>query len=255
MASFSWTSGPNSSANTLLAVDGSNSTLSYDALGGTDTFNFSYTISPSKFTLTKSTTGAITISGASNGHGVHVKLTNFENIVYRDSSGSHTLSIASIKAGTSGADSITGTAFADVINAAAGNDKLAGGAGNDVLTGGTGSDLFLFNAALNSSTNVDTVKDFVHGSDKIQLDDDIFTKLGVTGTTAGVALKTSGQFYASTSATAAHDADDRIIYNKTTGALYYDADGVGGSAAVKFAVIGTTTHPSDLAYTDFKVVA
>ena len=38
------------------------------------------------------------------------------------------------------------------------------------------------------------------------------------------------------------DADDHILYNPTTGALSYDADGNGLGLAVQFAVL--TTHPA-----------
>ncbi|MFL5202477.1 MAG: calcium-binding protein, partial [Microvirga sp.] len=47
------------------------------------------------------------------------------------------------------------------------------------------------------------------------------------------------------------DKEDRIVYDKKTGALYYDKDGVGGSAQVKIATISNKTK---LYYHDFYVI-
>ena len=62
--------------------------------------------------------------------------------------------------------------------------------------------------------------------DTIQLENAVFTKLTKTGALI------SGGFY---NGAAAHDSDDRIIYDSTTGAVSYDVDGSGAGAAVKFA--------------------
>jgi hypothetical protein len=43
------------------------------------------------------------------------------------------------------------------------------------------------------------------------------------------------------------------VYNTTSGALYYDADGSGSGAAVQIALIGTTVHPT-LTNGDFFIV-
>jgi len=52
-----------------------------------------------------------------------------------------------------------------------------------------------------------------------------------------------------------HDASDRIVYNTTTGVLFYDADGSGSGAAVQLAQLGTTaSHPASLTATDFFVL-
>jgi Ca2+-binding RTX toxin-like protein len=90
----------------------------------------------------------------------------------------------------------------------------------------------MFNSSLNATTNLDHVTDFAT-VDTIDLENGIFTALPTTGTLSASA------FYAAAGATSAHDADDRIVYNKTTGGLYYDADGnkAGGVAAIEFAVL------------------
>ena len=150
--------------------------------------------------------------------------------------------VASIT-GTAGADNLLAGLGGDTISGAAGNDTINGGLGNDQLTGGTGADKFVFNTAL-SSSNIDTLTDFVHGTDKIQLAKSIMSSLGVVGALKSADFKLS---------TAKLDASDRIIYNKTTGDLFYDSDGSGLVAAVKIAIIGASSHPT-LSNTDFTIV-
>ena len=76
----------------------------------------------------------------------------------------------------------------------------------------------------NAGANVDTITDFAAGSDKIALDDAIFTGIGGTLNANAFAI-----------GAAAADADDRIGYNSVTGQLFYDTDGNGAGAAVLFA--------------------
>ena len=139
--------------------------------------------------------------------------------------------------------SITGTEGADNLLAGLGADTISGGLGNDTLTGGAGADKFVFNTDL-SSSNIDTITDFVHGSDKIQLAKSFMSNLGALGVLKSADFKLS---------TAKFDASDRIIYNKTTGDLFYDLDGSGGGLAIKIAIIGASSHPT-LSNTDFIIV-
>jgi Ca2+-binding RTX toxin-like protein/methionine-rich copper-binding protein CopC len=120
-------------------------------------------------------------------------------------------------------------------------NTLAGGAGNDTLTGGAGADVFHFDVAPNAADNIDVLTDFAAGIDKILLDADAFAGLGPT---------LGGAFHAGGDVLAAIEADDRILYDTTTGFLYYDADGSGATAAIKFALIGAGAHPT-LAAADF----
>jgi serralysin len=149
--------------------------------------------------------------------------------------------------GNSAANVLSGLGGADVLNGGDGNDALYGGAGNDQLIGGAGADDFVFDTALNSSSNKDQLLDFASGQDDIWLDDDIFTSLGIV---SGQTLP-AGDFVVGT---AALQPDDFVIYNPATGNLYYDADGSGRGSALLVAAIGTTSHPV-LANTDFDVIA
>ena len=111
---------------------------------------------------------------------------------------------------------LKGEAKAGLIDSGYGNDKL-------VLAGK--ADSLLFDSALSAAANVDTIKKFASGKDAIYLDDDIFTAI-TPGTLSSAA------FHKGTSAA---DADDRIIYDKKSGALYYDPDGTGALAQTQFA--------------------
>ncbi|MBB3019865.1 Ca2+-binding RTX toxin-like protein [Microvirga lupini] len=120
-------------------------------------------------------------------------------------------------------------------------DAIAGGTGNDKLYGGAGKDNFIFESRLNAKTNVDRIMDFKAADDTISLSRSIFKKAGSYG-----GLKEAA-FYAGKKA---HDKDDRIIYDKKTGSLYYDADGTGKIAQIKFAILNNKTK---ITHDDFAI--
>ena len=107
------------------------------------------------------------------------------------------------------------------------DNNLYGRNGNDILTGGAGHDAFFFNTGLSATTNLDHVTDFRHGIDSFELAHGVFTHLA-RGTLSLSAFFTGA---------AAHDSNDRIVYDKAHGALYWDADGSGQAAAVEFATV------------------
>jgi serralysin len=143
--------------------------------------------------------------------------------------------------GNTAANVLAGGSGADRLNGLAGADILGGGLGNDLLTGGVGNDVFTFDTSLNRTTNVDRIVDF-SVDDTIRLENAVFSTLAKAGPLSPAAFWTGP---------AAHDADDRILYDSRTGSVLYDADGSGQVAAVPFA-----TLPSDLKMTqaDFFIV-
>jgi Ca2+-binding RTX toxin-like protein len=129
-----------------------------------------------------------------------------------------------------------------------------GGAGNDVLTGGTGADHFVFNTTIFFNiAGVDTIADFVPTAgnavhDRIDLDNGfgIFSAVGGNGNLATAAfwLNATG---------AAHDGDDRIIYNTANGWLNYDSNGsAGGGTQYHFATLAPNL--TTLSAADFLVI-
>jgi Ca2+-binding RTX toxin-like protein len=145
-------------------------------------------------------------------------------------------------------DAIYGRDGSDWLNGMGGNDRLHGGTGKDVLAGGTGRDVFVFDTRLaktnaaHRKSELDKITDFVVADDTIHLARQMFTKVG----TKGVLKK--GAFYLGH---AAHDASDRIVYNKKTGALFYDQDGNGAHEAIQ---IATLSKYLKMTYKDFFII-
>ncbi|TIX67528.1 MAG: RTX toxin, partial [Mesorhizobium sp.] len=74
--------------------------------------------------------------------------------------------------GLAGNDTLFGQDGNDTLNGGDGNDRLVGGVGTDTLTGGLGADTFYYGSAVSdspASAANDTITDFVHGTDKIDL--------------------------------------------------------------------------------------
>jgi Ca2+-binding RTX toxin-like protein len=162
---------------------------------------------------------------------------------------------ANLLRGTGGNDTVTGGQGSDRIYGETGNDTLAGGPGNDTLaggsgidrlTGGPGNDIFRFDTAP-GATNRDVITDFANAAgnnDTVQLNDAVFTKLGAGGTRA----LNPAFFHAGA---AAADANDHIIYNKATGALFYDTNGNAAGGVIQ---IATLTNHATLTAADFVVL-
>ena len=88
----------------------------------------------------------------------------------------------------------------------------------------------------------DKITDFSVRDDTVALDNAIFKAVGADGLLAASAFHIGA---------AAHDANDRIIYNSDTGALIYDSNGSAAGGAIQFATL--TPHLA-LTNADFQII-
>ncbi|RVU07229.1 hypothetical protein EOE18_04140 [Novosphingobium umbonatum] len=131
--------------------------------------------------------------------------------------------------GEGGNDVLYGGSGADALYGGDGADRLIGGAGADTLTGDTGPDTYVLNVLDGTS---DRIYGFETGVDTLAFDLDVFTSL---------ALGDDGKIAASqiTFGATSTNAEQYLIYNQTTGSLFYDADANGAGAAVLLATFNT----------------
>jgi len=129
-------------------------------------------------------------------------------------------------------DFLIGGAGNDYLLGGLGQDSLIGGAGDDTLIGGRGADSFVFeNQVAKFDLGHDTVKQFRGGQgDKIVLSKSTFSKLG---SKPGSGFKIKSEFATIStkntrkSFSTAEFSSALIVYNSSTGQLFYNPNGIG----------------------------
>jgi Ca2+-binding RTX toxin-like protein len=215
----------NSSKNTLTGLDGNDY---LDGHGGGDTLD------GGKGDDTYYARGNETFIEAA-GNGFDTIITQTQNVVLAanaeieviktsNASGNKALNMT----GSDFAQTMTGNRAANILDGGGGDDILWGLEGSDTLYGRGGADTFVFN---DKSGSFDTIADFSSSDgDTIALRFTVFPMLFTEGVLKESAFRVN-------STGLAEDADDRLIYNSTTGELFYDSDGAGSAATVKLAVL------------------
>ncbi|MGQ0671819.1 MAG: calcium-binding protein [Hyphomicrobium sp.] len=146
--------------------------------------------------------------------------------------------------GNNTANILDGGGSRDVINGGGGADQLYGNDGLDVLTGGSEADQFIFRfidvgTFSSFSEGADQITDFVSGTDRIVLTGDFDYQ------SDGTALAAANYFVVGSGT---QGADDFIVYNRSTGQLFYDsnANGAGSGDLICTIGAGRTLLASDI---------
>ena len=201
--------------------------------------NDTYVVDTTTDTIVETSSGGTADTIVSS---VDFDMSLIDNIERIKASGSNDIDLT----GNSLNNYLNGNSGDNVLTGNDGNDRLYGFFGNDTLIGGEGRDQFIFSTTLNEISNVDTLNDFTSGTDRIMIDDNIFTSFSYTGQ-----MVNSGNVVFSLGSTSNH-SDTRIIYDKINGDLYYDGDGNGSSYnQIKFAEL---TPDTNLEYTDIYII-
>lgn len=114
----------------------------------------------------------------------------------------------------------TGNTLDNTVQGNAGGNILNGGSGSDTLTGGAGVDQFEFNSA---HIGFDTVTDFASGEDQI-----VLSGFGLDELQEGYNLMIDSE---------AVGEYATLLYNSTTGVLFFDEDGTGAISAKQIVIL------------------
>jgi serralysin len=156
--------------------------------------------------------------------------------------------------GNSAANRLSGLGGADQLLGEGGDDWLIGGAGKDKLTGGTGADTFEFGPA--DATSTDTLIDFT-SEDWVGInaaDFGLGDGSGLVRNASGTLVLDPSYFALVTGSTIQGTATGhgQFVYNSTTRALMWDADGAGTAASgIALAIFNSGVVLSDA---DFSII-
>ncbi|WP_088891037.1 DUF4347 domain-containing protein [Leptolyngbya ohadii] len=148
--------------------------------------------------------------------------------------------------GGGGNDYLSGDTGKDILEGGTGNDLTSGGRGNDILSGGTGNDVLLGRQGTDRITtgsgrdkvsfeqvtngkSADVITDFNPRADQI-----VISAAGFGGGLVAEQPIRSEQFQLGRQAIG---AEAQFLYDRRTGTLFFDTDGVGASQAIEFAQV------------------
>jgi Ca2+-binding RTX toxin-like protein len=141
--------------------------------------------------------------------------------------------------GGDGTDWLVGDLGDDIISGGAGNDRLIGGLGNDTLigeqgrdrlTGGADADRFVLNTL---DKNFDIITDFQAAQgDKIMV--------STRGMSSNLKQGRLAAVHFTLGSTSEHGKSD-FIYDRSSGRLFFDVDGIGGHKQVQIAKLASGT--------------
>jgi Ca2+-binding RTX toxin-like protein len=228
-------------ANVKVAIVGGGTTVAYIKEG--TTYDSGTSIGQVSFTNVENLYIQDSVGGASEKMSLGISALTGTGITMAGTSGNDTLDLSAQSGylgsqiwGQGGVDTLLGGAAGDTIYGGAGADVIKAGAGQDSIYGGAGSDDIHFLTQANFGANEaaakhDWIYAFTSGADEIKISGANFTGVAESDTITRTTSTTGNAdlVVANYGTVAAGHANQRFMYDLTTGGLYYDGDGSGST--------------------------